>query len=290
MSFDTQISEFDISYSFDSQIFYRSFYECWNNSDYYTYSSIKESWISNYHFLCKKCYNWMRIITLNKKKIKIICSCEDSPKEIFIKNIFDYIIELNEANNANQKFDYKIDEKESTNKNFQKRIYKEFLEEYIKNNFSQLHFQFDIQTIEKVNYISKKIKENKFFFDSICSSFAFQNNNYKIEDIKQNKDINISLKNEEEIFANFENEIDNNYQAEEKNYFDISIIITDNDFNKFPNYFNINNISFAENFIKYYYDSYNEIKIKYIFRKEKINNYYVKLFGKKLIIIKIIAL
>ena len=51
----------------------------------------KNQFIENFHFLCKKCNKIPIIQFIQKNKVKYICKCEQSPRELFIKDVFDLL-------------------------------------------------------------------------------------------------------------------------------------------------------------------------------------------------------
>ena len=59
---------------------------------------------SGYHFICKKCDEIPKIVSFKKDKIKLICSCQESPKEILIKNIFNHLIVSDDEISIPKKF------------------------------------------------------------------------------------------------------------------------------------------------------------------------------------------
>ena len=68
-----------------------------DSSDSLNISSIEKSKFSpNYHFLCKKCNKIPIIQFIKTNKIKYICKCEQSPKELHIKDIYDLLLNSEE--------------------------------------------------------------------------------------------------------------------------------------------------------------------------------------------------
>ena len=224
---------YDSSLLPNSLAFYGSSWESLENCQC---SSVMENWIySNYHFLCKKCVSFMKIIFGNQEKIKIICSCKDSPKEIYFNKIFDNIDELKDENNLNENLKCKIHGKKyliyckKCEKNFCKECYKECA----LNNHEKIFLQFNLEAIKKINYISKKIKEkDKHFIESNIQNFTLQNDNNKPQNNNKEEDIN-NINNKDEININFINENKIDYSDY---HFNIFKIIINNDFNKIPNY------------------------------------------------------
>lgn len=68
-----------------------------DSSDSLNISSIEKSKFSpNYHFLCKKCNKIPIIQFIKTNKIKYIWKCEQSPRELHIKDIYDLLLNSEE--------------------------------------------------------------------------------------------------------------------------------------------------------------------------------------------------
>ena len=254
--------------------------------------------LSDYHFLskkCSKCSKYIEINSISKEKITIVCSCKDCNKEIYFTNLWENLMELNVEENANEKLKCKIHKKELMYycKKCEEHFCIECPDECLRNNHEILELKLDIQSIKKIKYIEKKIKDNKNIdisnkynsFSLESNNIILQNNNKKEDNINLKKNNNIYINNSKEIINNNDGNFSFNSLEKDNNfgYFDFCSIII-KDFYDYPNYFNINNIHFIENFITYYYDKYNEIKLKYTFNKEILNNNYnIKLFGEKFV-------
>ena len=75
----------------------------------------KSKFAEHYHFLCKKC-NTIPIIRFNQKnKIKYICECKDSPRELLIKNIYDFLFYSDNIDIENEKLNCYFHPKEKYN-------------------------------------------------------------------------------------------------------------------------------------------------------------------------------
>ena len=120
----------------------------------------------DYHFICKECHEIPKIVCFKKNKIKLICSCHNSPKEILIKNIFNYLIDSGDHNTIPEKFRCNIHKNEinifycfKCGKNCCHKC----INDCVENKHEIQVLKCDIQTINSINYIFKKIKEKKIY-------------------------------------------------------------------------------------------------------------------------------
>ena len=51
----------------------------------------KSQFGEHYHYLCKKCNNVPLTRFITKDKILFICKCEESPRELLIKDIYNFL-------------------------------------------------------------------------------------------------------------------------------------------------------------------------------------------------------
>ena len=265
---------------------------------------------SCYHFICKECKEIPKIECFKQDKIKIICSCQNFPKEISIKNIFDYLVKSRDETEIPTKFQCIEHKNEKTIfycKKCDINCCVKCINDCVENKHSIQVLKIDFQTINSIKYIFEKIKEKElhFFGGSKNTSLFYENaqNNSEFrpnDSIKNNENImnknnsynynnnniqnNINIKSSDNNFQNNHNNENNSFEIKnddsiyEDYYYDLFSIII-NDFNNYPNSNNIRNISLIENYIKYYDDKHKEIKLNYQIEKDRINNNEVELFG-----------
>ena len=263
---------------------------------------------SGYHFICKECKEIPKIFCFKKDTIKLNCSCKISPKEISIKNIFDHLIDSGDDNNMPENFLCKVHKNEKNIfycKKCELNCCNKCINDCVEDKHEIIVLKFNIKTIHSINYIFQKIKEKKLnYFGGSKSTSLFLENDQSNSQINQNnpndknniKKININENNNDNFNKNdIKNKTDNNFKKNTDNeiisfeiknddsidedyYFDLFSIII-NDFNNYPNSNNIKNISSIENYIKYYYDKFKEIKLNYQIEKNNIKDNAVELFG-----------
>ena len=117
-------------------------------------SSIKiNSPYANYHFICKRCKEIPTIVCFKKNNIKLMCSCSDSPKEILMKNIFDYLKESKDENKIPKKF--RCSKHNEKNIFYCRKCDKNCCQKCINDCVEEKHeiqfFKYDIQTIHTIN-------------------------------------------------------------------------------------------------------------------------------------------
>ena len=267
---------------------------------------------SCYHFICTKCKEIPKIVCFKQDKIKIICSCQNFPKEISIKNIFEYLVKSEGENDIPTKFQCSRHKNEKTIfycKKCDINCCVKCINDCVENKHNIQVLKIDFQTINSINYIFEKIKENKshYFGGSKNTSLFYENDqnnreNSQNDSVKNNENIinknvsyncnnskiqynnNSNVKSCDNNFQNRNNNEDNSYEIknddsiDEDYYYELFSIIV-NDFNNYPNSNNIRNISLIENYIKYYDDKHKEIKLNYQIEIDRINNNDVELFG-----------
>ena len=263
------VEQYDISNSNN----YSNFYSAMDNLETCNISSILVNPLYNsYNFICIKCGKIPKIISFKKDKIKIICSCSDSPREIFINNIFEYLNDSKTNNNLQEIFYFSEHKNEKIMiycKKCENNLCHKCINYCLENNHNCHLLKFDFHTINAINYIKQKLKDK--IYEENNNSFTFDKNkniNKKDEDDKVDKSNgNISFN------------IENNDSFEEDNFLNLFSIII-NDFNECPTFENYQNIFTILDYITYNYDKHKEIKFFYKFNKNKIiNNNIVELFS-----------
>ena len=128
--------------------------------------------------------------------------------------------------------------------------------------------KYDLEAINTFNYIKKKllIKLGKNNENSLNpeENKSIHQNNIDISQNDENEVIVVKIKNDDSIEEDF--------------YLKLFSIILNN-FNEYPTYENLLNILAISNYIIYYYDKHKEIKLFYIFDKDKIKNNKLELFS-----------
>ena len=118
--------------------------------------------VEGYHFLCKNCKEFPKI-SFVKKKIAFDCGCKHSPKEYFIKDIFDKYLYFGEEKNIQQKLNCPEHVYEKLTyycKSCKKSICQKCLrEKCIFQHQEKVKLLADKNIIEKANYIKKYVKE-----------------------------------------------------------------------------------------------------------------------------------
>ena len=302
------------------QIELENFYEMQNSSDSIKYKNIyqnsldfsnlsnieKSDFASKFHFLCKKCGNVPILKIIKKDKIKYICKCKESPRELLIKDIFQYLFNYEDNKtldnlechfHPNEKYIYYCNKCKSN------LCYKCAMNcQEHKNNL--INLLLDKNTNNKAKYIIEKINEKEKIYknfktedDNIDTSdintFEFNNNiskkqiNNEINTSLENKNIKFieKLNNNDKINIEKENDEIYNIILDEKNYEEnfllislFSIVIYD--FLNYPNFNHLETISNLEKLAIYYFNDYNnEINLIYKFEKDNIKDNSIELFG-----------
>ena len=77
-----------------NQSFQSNFY--FDKLEFSNISSInKTMFAQSFHFICKKCWRIPTLKFIKKNKLLYTCKCKESPREIFIKNIYDFLVDIN---------------------------------------------------------------------------------------------------------------------------------------------------------------------------------------------------
>ena len=258
----------------------------------------KSKFAEPFNFLCNKCNNVSIIRFINKNKIKYICKCEDSPKDIFIKDIYNYLSQEIET-----EIEYKLKCTNHPDEKFiffcevcQKNLCNKCLDNCMEHKNGIKNLVYDIDTINKFNYINEKIKsKNQVLIDEDNNFLNFEDEEINEEKYKLihtsdnkyfaqklNKDINTNIENKED-FNKILDEHNNSKILEEEYYFINLFTIIIYDYQNFPNKNHIETISNIEKFVILYFGEFNEIILKYKFEEKDIKNNCVELFGEEFI-------
>ena len=285
------------------------------NSEIHSLFSLNISAISNnpllknLHFICNKCNEIPELVFYKINTIKLLCGCDESLKrEVNIKEFYKYLSYLNEEKDITQKLKCKIHEEKYNY--FCKKCKKNLCNKCCYDCIRQEHqnyiiiFYFDTKTIDKSKYIIKQIEEKSNFIDAINFEKTFQTkkinladddndnkeeflnnniiniNNY-IDDvyINENKDKNENSTNNIISLDLIENSKE---IIEEENYLQLFSIIL-KDYNYYPNFYHIKNITKIKDYINYFYDKFNEMEIIYKFEKNMISYNKIQLFGEQFV-------
>ena len=265
------IEQFDI---YNTNNNYSNFYP--DNLQSNNISSIKNPFYDGYNFICIKCGKIPKIISFKKEIIKIICSCFDSPKEVFIKNIKKFYLHESKNDNNLQKIFYCNEHKDEKFivycKKCEKNLCHKCIIDCVESNHDFHFLKSNFQIINAFNYIKQKLEE-KIYEVNNNISFHFDNNINNINPNEQDDNCN-NISN-----GNMLLNIQNDDSIEEFNILDLFTIII-NDFNEYPTYENINNIYTILDYITYYYDKHKEIRLFYkLEKKQIINDNFVVLFS-----------
>ena len=262
--------------------------------------------VSHYHLFCKEC-NRVPIIRFNKKnKIKYICECKESPRELMIKDIDDYLLYSDNIDIEEKKLKCYLHSEEKYSsyclKCKKNRCSKCVSNDCIdhKDKIQVLYLDNNIiykckYIIEKINYYiddnnknyefdnddEDNISNYKFISEQINTDYEKNNKNTKKKEFfiikKDNKDIINDDKKEEII--NIINENNNEGLYEDEYYYLKLFAIVINDFKNYPNFNHFETISNIEQFIILSYGDFHDINLIYEFEEENIQNNSIELFG-----------
>ena len=283
-----------------------------SSQDSFGLSEISKSKFSEpYHIYCRKCERVQVINFVSNYEVKLICECKGPSKVIPIKDCFKYLYKSDIIGIEDEKLKcyFHPDEKygyycEICGRN---KCFK-CVEDDIDHKYEIKHLAFDYSTPSKRKYIWELIKEkNQYYIDNVeyefdddCDVSKYKlvykkNNNFKDEEVEQNENISNDESDEEgklimqkaqksintdevkQQIINIMN--DNNKEFDENDCFLMNLLtIILDDSQNYPNFSHIKTISNVEKFIILYFNQYNEIKLKYEFEEENINNNKIKLF------------
>ena len=283
------------------------------NQDPLNFSNIsvlsKSKFAQHYHFLCKYCERVPTIEFNNNNKIKYICECKDSPRDLDIKDIYNYLYYFDELDLGIENMKCYLHSKE----------YGYYCEECGKNKCPQcfsgcnahqnkiISLLLKNYTIYKYYYIYKKIKDkNQNYIDIENNSL----NNYKelenkliniqnnlndsyydenqklIEDseiiINNEKDDKINNEEKDEIIITFENNKNDEIYDNDYYYINLFTVIL-NDYINFPNIKLVKTISNIEIFLIFSFHDYNEIHLNYEFTDKNSNLKKLEIFGEEFV-------
>ena len=277
-------------------------------------SNISNFKITNYSFLCKNCSSIPKIKFFKDGKMRYICDCEESPRDLNIQDVYNLLYYSEQKENdyyLNCKFHQ--DEKyilycKSHEKNLCFKCIYECVEHLDKLEF----FGFDEKTLNKSEYLKnmeikdesfdKKEKdfendnstgENIIVETEVADEISCKNNNIEsdINNFDENEKIIIKEKrnnmNEEDkneilnIILNL-NQLNEEKVDDYKNYKSFITIIIDN-YRNHPHHNLIETISNLEKYITFSRMDYNEIKLNYEFKEENIKDNLIDLFGEQFV-------
>ena len=127
-------------------------------------STLSQNEFSNhYHYLCKNCITVPIIDFSSKGKIKFSCKCNESPRELNIKNVYDFLYYSEETGNKNELLKcYHDDDFEKYIyycKKCEKNLCIKCSNDCIKHKGEVIIFSFDLEILNKFEYIKEKINE-----------------------------------------------------------------------------------------------------------------------------------
>ena len=259
----------DLNNSFNSNIYSPNF------PDFNISKISKTKFAEHYHLFCKKCNNIPEIRFIKTNKIKYICKCNESPRELFIKDIYDYLFYSEEIDVDvlglkcifhKEKFVYYC-------KVCKKNICNKCIENCIEHENEIKSLTLDRNTIYKIKYIIEKISSvkinpyndeykysntNSSFFDEINTLKTFINksvNNSESDNINNDiydnesdnesdkyigmKEKNSIYKINKDDFINLMNDEKNkiNFDTNDEEYFSLNLFsIIVYDYQNYPNY------------------------------------------------------
>ena len=283
------------------------------NQDPLNFSNIsvisKSKFAQHYHFLCKYCERVPIIEFIKANKIKYICKCEDSPRNLDIKDTYNYLYYFDELDLGIEKLKCHLHSKEygyyceeckinlclqcfSDCNTHQNKIISLLLKNY---------------TIYKYYYIYKNIKDkNQNYIDMENNSLdnnkelenklinlqnnlndSFCDENHKlIEDseieIKIEKDDKINNDEKKEIINTLENNKNDEIYDNDYYYINLFTLIL-NDYQNFPNIKLVETISNIEIFLILSFNDYNKINLNYEFtdKNDKLDE--LEIFGENFV-------
>ena len=123
--------------------------------------TLSQSYFSkHYHYLCNICKTVPIIKFSSKGKIKFICNCNDSPKKLNIKNIYDLLYYSEDIDNENILLQCYHNEKYiSYCKYCQINLCTKCSNHCINHRHELIDFRSDRQTLNKAKYIITKMNE-----------------------------------------------------------------------------------------------------------------------------------
>ena len=275
-------------------------------SDFSNISKISKSkFAQHYHFLCKFCNRVPIIDFMKDNKISYICECKDSPRDLNIIQVYDFLYYFNQINFGIENLKCYLHFKEygyfceKCEKNVCPQCFNNCSEH--KDKIKSLYLMNN--SIDKYNYIYNKIKDKNQNYINIENNSLVFNNELKNDNISFQSDENISLilqnkdsinliQNKNEILMNKDEKIEiintlesnNNDEMYNDEYYYINLItIILNDYLNFPNINHIETISNIEIHLIISHHDYNEINLNYEFADDKFKLNEIKLFGENFV-------
>ena len=265
--------------------------------------------LEGYHFLCKECKKILKIMLIKRDGIKILCECPNSPRDISIIKMKEYLVNSEEEVLGIFKCPKHIDIGKDNKykfyctqcKNKKLCLYCNECNDHI-NKVKSIPTILEIKTIKKLNYIFEKYENNKKSFDNnilsdekdnIRIEININNNsNDRNENVYNDDEENLRLNENNNIINTASNNMNNNLNNRNDDSFDdkneINSLLNDKsesilgdsfhdliyiirkDYEEYPSIENSENISKIENFINYIFDEPNG-KFNEILIKYEIN-------------------
>ena len=241
--------------------------------------------INNIHYICQKCFEFPNLVIVDNENIKLICQseeCKENSKKIIpLKDAYQRMTYI-EPKKCEEIFKckYHKDEKyiyycENCG-NKCRKCYQDCYDK--KHNLFDLNK--DILTRKHKDYILKKIRQREKDFinnqkDDFTGKEEENNNNFLfIEEsyrfVFQNEDGQNLIKEKCDDDSCEKICREKKEEQLEKELFKIIYIII-NDYNNYPNYTHIQNLSYIEKYINYRYGkNLNKLNLEYVFNEDNI--------------------
>ena len=184
--------------------------------------------LEGYHFLCKECKKILKIMLIKRDGIKILCGCPNSPRDISIIKMKEYLVNSEEEVLGIFKCPKHIDIGKDNKykfyctqcKNKKLCLYCNECNDHI-NKVKSIPTIFEIKTIKKLNYIFEKYENNKKSFDNNILSDEKDNIRIEININNNSNDRNENVYNddEENLRLNENNNIINTASNNKNNNF-----------------------------------------------------------------------
>ena len=263
----------------------------------------KSTFAKHYHFLCKYCYRVPIIRFIKDNKIRYICECKNSPKDLNINEIYNFLYYFDEIDLGIEQLKCYLHSKEygyfceKCKKNLCPSCFDDCSEH--KNKIISLLLKGN--TIDKYCYIYKKIKDkNQNYIDiENSNSFISKNKLTTYQNDEDNsfynniEDSNYLIRKKNDNLPNKDEKIDdiintmknnNNDEIYDDEFYIINLFtIILNDYLNFPNINHIETIANIEIYIIVSFHDYNEIKLNYEFEEDNSKMNIIELFGEKFV-------
>ena len=277
--------------------------ECLKMSNSSTVSQNEFS--EQFHDICKKCGTAPDIKLSSKGKIKFICDCNESPRELKMDNdasddsVYYYLYKSKEIDYENKPIkcyhDGEFNKYVSYCTQCKRNLCSICSKLCIEHQDKLIFFSLVEGILSKTKYIIKKINEKNTIETNIIKIREVENNdiqtninnsiNENEDSIEENYKIlddNNSINNDnDDQFINIKNEKNFEiYNKGEFNFINLFKIIIKG-YQDFPNYNIIKTILSLEKFVNLYLLDTNKIKLNYRITEENIQYNIIKLFGKE---------